>query len=157
MATSAIDKLRAGKKAKIVHPLPERCAHWGPPGASMVIATPAEVDELVKTIPPGKLATVNTVREALAKRHGTTIACPITTGIFLSIVAKAADEMEKMGARRITPWWRVIRSDGKLNDKMPGGVAQHRKRLSVEGFKIVRRGKASLVVDGFESHLAKLS
>jgi len=31
----------------------------------MVISTPAEVDELVATIPRGKLATVDTLRDAL--------------------------------------------------------------------------------------------
>lgn len=156
MATSAVSKLRAGKKPQIVQTLPESCAHWAPPGANMVISTPAEVDELIAQIPKGKLATVNTLREALARRHGTTIACPITTGIFLNIAAKAAAEMEMMGAKRVTPWWRVIKSDGKLNAKMPGGEAEHARRLKAEGIKIVRRGKSAFVVEEFERHLANI-
>lgn len=157
MVTSAIDKLKAGQKPQIVHPLPERIAHWGPPGASMVISTPAEVDELVAMIPKGKLATVNTLRDALAKRHKTTIACPITTGIFFGIVAKASAEREMMGAKRVTPWWRVIKSDGTLNPKMPGGLAEHRKRLEAEGFTVVKKGKANLAVADFERKLAALA
>lgn len=154
MAKSALEKLQSDQKPQIVHPLPDRVAHWGPPGASMVIATPAEVDELVRGIPKGKLATVNTLREALARRHGTTIACPITTGIFLGIAAKAAAEREMMGARRVTPWWRVIKSDGSLNPKMPGGLAEHRKRLVAEGFKIEKKGKAGLAVTDFQNKIA---
>jgi alkylated DNA nucleotide flippase Atl1 len=156
MATSAIEKLRKPQDVKIVHPLPERVAHWGPPGASMVISTPSEIDELVATVPKGKLATINTLRDALAKRHKTTIACPVTTGIFLGIAAKAAAEMEMMGAKRVTPWWRVIKSDGKLNEKMPGGLAEHRRRLQSEGVKVVKSGKADLMVEDFEKRIAKL-
>ena len=132
-------------------------AEWGPPGASMIISTPAEVDELVATIPKGRLATVNTLRDALAKRHKATIACPITTGIFLGITARAAAEMEMMGAKRVTPWWRVLKSEGKLNDKMPGGIVEHRKRLEAEGFTIVRKGKTTLLVEDYESRLAKFA
>lgn len=156
MAMSAIEKLRKPQKAQIVHTLPERVAHWGPPGASMVISTPAEIDELVATIPKGGIATVNTLRDVLAKRHRTTITCPVTTGIFLGIAAKAAAEMEIMGAKRVTPWWRVIKSNGKLNEKMPGGLAEHRKRLEAEGIKVVRSGKSALVVEDFEKRIAKL-
>jgi hypothetical protein len=50
----------------------------------------------------------------------------------------------------------VLKSDGKLNEKMPGGLAQHRKRLAAEGHKVVRKGKASLVVEDFEKRLARL-
>ena len=70
MAMSAIEKLRKPQEAKIVQPLPARVAHWAPPGGSMVISTPSEIDELVRAIPKGKLATVNTLREALARLGG---------------------------------------------------------------------------------------
>jgi len=36
----------------------------------------------MKSIPKGKLITINEVRQMLAKRHGATIGCPITTGIL---------------------------------------------------------------------------
>ncbi|MBL8791740.1 MAG: MGMT family protein [Rhizobiales bacterium] len=156
MAMSAIEKLRKPQEAKIVQPLPPRVAHWAPPGGSMVISTPAEIDDLVRRIPKGKLATVNTLRDAIASAHGTTIACPVTTGIFLNIVAKASAEHEAMGAKRLTPWWRVLKSDGTLNPKMPGGVAEQKKRLQAEGHKVVAKGKASFTVAGFETKLADL-
>jgi alkylated DNA nucleotide flippase Atl1 len=156
MATSAIDKIKAGGDPQIVQPLPERVAHWGPPGGSMVISTPAEVDALIATIPKGRLATINTLRSVLAQRHKVDVACPVTTGIFASIAAKAAAEREMMGAKRVTPWWRVIKSDGTLNPKMPGGLDEHRKRLESEGFTIVKKGRSSLAVADFEKKLAKL-
>jgi hypothetical protein len=156
MAMSAIEKLRKPQVPKIVNHLPDRVAHWGPPGASMVISTPAIIDESVGHIPKGKLTTMAKLREALARHHKTDITCPITTGIFLNIVAKAAAEMQDMGAKRVTPWWRVIQSDGKLNPKFPGGIEGHRKKLEVEGFKIEQRGKSALAVEDYEKRLAKL-
>lgn len=156
MAMSAIDKLRKPQDVKIVHPLPERVAHWGPPGASMVISTPAEIDAIVGRIPKGKLATINHLRDAVAHEHGATIACPVTTGIFFSIVPKAASEMEEMGAKRVTPWWRVLKSDGTLNPKMPGGIAEQKKRLQSEGHTVIAKGKSALTVAGFDTKIARL-
>lgn len=156
MAMSAIEKLRKAQEPEIIKPLPKGVAHWGPPGASMVISTPAEVDALVRRIPKGRLATINTLRAALSQIHGTDIACPVTTGIFFGIVAKAAAEMEQMGARRVAPWWRVLKSDGTLNARMPGGLAEHRRRLEAEGFSVKPKGKSNLVVPNFEKRLASL-
>jgi 6-O-methylguanine DNA methyltransferase, DNA binding domain len=157
MPKSAVEKLRTPAEPRIVKELPLRVQHWGPPGASMAISTPLEIEELVAKIPKGKLATVNTLRKAIARRHKTTITCPVTTGIFLNIVAKAAAEREMMGMTRITPWWRVLKSDGSLNEKMPGGLAAHRKRLAGEGFQVVPKGKTGLAVQDYESKLARLN
>ena len=156
MAKSAVEKLRTPQQARIVRPLPPRVAHWGPPGSSMVISTPAEVDALVNRIPKGKLATLATLRQSLATQHDATIACPVTTGIFMGIVARAAEEREMMGAKRVAPWWRVLTSDGQLNPRMPGGLAEHRRRLEAEGFTIVKAGRSGLLVEGFEQRLARL-
>lgn len=156
MAMSAIEKLRKPQQPKIVHPLPDRVAHWGPPGASMAISTPADIEEVVRKIPKGKLATMATLRDALSRRHGTDIACPITTGIFLGIVARAASEMEVMGAKRVAPWWRVVKTDGTLNPRMPGGVDGQRKRLAAEGLRFASTGKDGVAVVAFESRLCRL-
>lgn len=129
---------------------------WGMAGTRMVISTPAEVDGLIRTIPKGKLASTDTLRAALARRHKADIACPMTTGIFANISAKAAVEEEGMGARRTAPWWRVIKSDGRLNGKLPGGVAGHKRRLAAEGFEFEPAGKKNWRVAGWESKLAKL-
>jgi len=51
----------------------------------------------MKTIPKGKLITINEVRQIPAKRHGGTIGCPITTGIFAWIAANAVAEEAKEG------------------------------------------------------------
>ena len=156
MATSALAKLRGNHQPKVLKTLPERVKHWGPPGASMYISTPLEVDGLIQAIPKGKLATLNTLRDALAKTAGTTIACPVTTGICVSISAQAAAEMAALGAPSITPWWRVLKSDGRLNEKYPGGVSAQRGKLEAEGHGVAADGKRYFKVVGFEAKLAKL-
>lgn len=70
---------------------------WGT--GTMVIPAPREVDELMRRVPKGKLVTINELRAALARKHGVTMACPITTGIFSWIAAHAADEAAREGGQ----------------------------------------------------------
>lgn len=107
---------------------------WGT--GTMVIPAPREVDAMIRTIRKGRTATINDLRNLLAKQHGVDVCCPITTGIFTWIAAHAAAEDEAEGRKRITPWWRVLKSDGKLNPKFPGGVEEHRRRLVAEGVTV---------------------
>jgi hypothetical protein len=141
---------------RIVNELPAGAQHWGPPGATMVISTPQEIESFVAQVPKGKLVTLETLRHVIAERHGTTITCPVTTGLFLNIVARAAEEQVMMGAKRVTPWWRVIRNDGTLNEKFPGGIAEHEKRLAAEGHRFEKRGKTKRAVVVHTHKLAKL-
>jgi hypothetical protein len=156
MAKTAVEKMRTPYEAKIVNELPAGALNWGPPGATMVISTPLEIEGYVRQIPKGKLATLVTLRNVIADQHGTTITCPVTTGIFLGIVARAAAEQEMMGAKRVTPWWRVIRTDGTLNEKFPGGIVEHEKRLKAEGHTVESRGRSKRAVADFEKRLATL-
>jgi hypothetical protein len=125
-------------------------SRWGT--GTMVIPAPREVDELMRRVPKGKLVTINELRVALAKKHSVSIACPITTGIFSWIAAHAANETAQEGGKRITPYWRTLKTGGELNPKYPGGIREISKRLRSEGHKIVWRGKRVLVED-FEHSL----
>jgi hypothetical protein len=125
---------------------------WG--SGTVVIPAPREVDEIMKTVPKGKLITINQIRKALAKRHGATIACPITTGIFAWIAAHAAEEDRADGKKRITPYWRTLKEGGVLNEKYPGGAKMLKKLLAEEGHTITQKGKRFVVLD-FEKHLVK--
>jgi hypothetical protein len=46
---------------------------------TIVIPAPHEVDALMSRVPKGKRTTISRIAEALARRHSTTIGCPITT------------------------------------------------------------------------------
>jgi hypothetical protein len=118
---------------------------WGE--GTMVIPAPLEVDAVMKKVRRGKLTTIDAIRRALAAKHGTTITCPITTGIFAWIAAHAADEAENSGRSRITPYWRTLKSGGELNPKYPGGIKNLRARLAAEGHRVVKKGSRYFVVD----------
>ena len=118
---------------------------WGE--GRFVIPAPREVDALMKQVPTGRVVTINELRAALARKHKTDFACPITTGIFSWIAAHAAAEDEAEGKKRITPYWRTLKLGGEVNPKYPGGVEQIAKRLRSEGHETVAKGKRVLVVD----------
>lgn len=155
MVGTALDQLNKARAPKIVTRLPEGARHWGPPGASMVVSTPAEVDGLIRQVPTGKVTTLDDVRSCLSRRHGTTIACPVSTAIFIGIAARASEEMRAMGEAVVTPFWRVLRPDGSLNPKYPGGIRLQKACLEAEGHQVIQRGKNSFVVE-FEAVLADL-
>src|SRR5690242_19131393 len=126
---------------------------WGT--GTFVIPAPMEVDELMRRVPKGRLTTIDELRRILARRHGATIACPITTGIFAWIAAHAAAEAAAAGKKRITPYWRTLRSGGELNPKYPGGIANLTKQLCREKHSVIQKGKHFFVAD-FEKCLARL-
>ena len=127
------------------------------PKGKMLIPRPLDVDALMRKIERGKLATVAQIRERLARDCGADFACPMTAGIFMRIAAEAAEEDLRSGRKDITPYWRVLRPDGTLNEKFPGGVAAQATRLREEGHTIEagKGTKPHRVVD-FEKHLQKL-
>ena len=122
---------------------------------TFVIPAPIEVDELMRRVPQGKLTTIDELRKSLARRHGTTSACPITTGIFSWIAANAAAEAEAEGVKNTTPYWRTLKSKGELNPKYPGGVIELKRKLVGEGHNVIQKGKR-FFVENFETHLAEL-
>jgi hypothetical protein len=128
-------------------------ARWG--RGTVVIPAPREVDEAMRKVPKGRVVTINEIREHLARKHRATIGCPLTTGIFAWIAAHAAEEAAAEGVKRITPYWRTLKTGGELNPKFPGGVAALKARLEAEGHRVVPRGKRFVVVD-FERVLFKL-
>lgn len=130
---------------------PALSGRWGK--GTVVIPAPREVDSLMKLVPHGKVATINDLRAALARKHRATICCPITTGIFAWIAAHAAEEAAaETGKAAATPWWRTLKSDGRLNPKYPGGIPILRKRLAAEGHKITKRGANYFVSHFVETH-----
>jgi hypothetical protein len=144
-------KRAAGKRAagkswaeKMNHPpKPEVKTLTRPKGANfpagkMLIPTPKLIDETVRKIRKGKTRTVVEIREELAKRYRADYTCPLTTGIFLRIVAENAEEQREQGAARITPYWRVLQKGGALNQKFPGGAAAQARKLRAEGVVLTR-------------------
>jgi hypothetical protein len=130
---------------KIGEAMGKMSLRWG--NGTMVIPAPVEVDALMKQVPKDKVVTINELRAALAAKHKVGFACPLTIGIFSWIAAHAAEEASAAGAKRVTPYWRTLKTGGELNPKYPGGAEGIAKRLRAEGHRIVRKGKRLLVAD----------
>ena len=126
---------------------------WGE--GTFVIPAPREVDSLMRTVKKGKLTTIDELRKSLARKHGATIACPITTGIFAWIAAHASEEASAAGKKNATPYWRTLKTKGELNPKYPGGLIEIKRRLAAEGHKIVQKRKR-FFVENYEKHIATL-
>jgi len=148
------DKLQDAKGLPKVDPLCGRMLErFGP--VTMVIPAPVEVDEIMRSVPAGKLITINEIRATLAKKHNADTACPITTGIFAWIAAHAAEESSATGESDITPYWRTLKTGGELNAKYPGGIDHLRARLESEGHRVLFKGKRA-VVDSYQASLASV-
>ena len=111
-----------------------------PAGGRMLISTPLDVKCAVESLEYGEALTIAAFRDRLAARHGADGACPMTTSIFLKIVAEAA--MEAAGpdlrtsaeAENLTPFWRAVAPEDALAGKLSCGrdfIAQ--RRLSEAG------------------------
>lgn len=130
----------------------EKGKNW--PAGTYCLPAPIEVDAIMKKVPKGRLVTINQIRQILAKRHNADFGCPITTGIFSWIAANAADEMEKAGRKRITPYWRTLKTGGILNEKYPDGLDNLKKRLEAEGHEVIQKGRSKyFMVADFEKSL----
>jgi len=142
-------------KEKFERPISPKVVDDPKSRGKMLVPTPVLVDSLIRKIPRGKLATVNMIRAILARRYNADFSCPLATGWFIKIAAwKAEEDMAIRGMRleQITPYWRVVKADGSLNNKFPGGQERQAERLRNEGHVIIeRRGK--LYVKDFKEHL----
>ena len=137
---------------KVVEITDKMSTRWGT--GTVVIPAPVEVDEIMKKVPRGKLITINQIREIVAQKHGATIGCPLTTGIFANIAARAAEEAAAEGKTNITSYWRTLKSKGELNEKYPGGVEAQAIHLREEGHTIEPgKGNKPPKVKNFEKTL----
>jgi len=148
------EKLKDSKGLPKVEKITDKMSkRWG--SGTVVIPEPMEVDEIMRKVPEGKLTTINEIRATLAKKHGATIGCPITTGIFAWIAANAAEEQRQKEGKNTTPYWRTLKIGGVVNEKYPGGAEAQKRLLEKEGHKVIQKGKKYIILN-YEKSLAKL-
>ena len=123
----------------------------------MLIPRPSDLEGLIKKIRKGKLVTKSELRNRLSADFNADVTCPITAGIFLRIIAEAAEEESGNGKKVITPYWRVVNNDGSLNVNFHGGEKHQAEYLKKEGHKIGKSFKGNrLTVKEFEKKIASL-
>jgi len=137
MATPWRDKLTSetSNYGKIVEIPPAMQEQHG--SGTMLIARPLDIQALIQQIPEGKVLTVRGLMDRLAVDAGTDTTCPMTTGIFLRVVAEVA-ELDRADGNPVAPYWRVLKKGGKLNPKFPGGAVAQAKKLEAEGHEVTR-------------------
>ncbi len=127
------------------------------PKGMMLVPKPLDVDSLIRKVERGKLVTMGQIRERLARDFEADWTCPLTTGIFIRMAAEAAEEDLIEARREPTPYWRVIKTDGSLNEKFPGGTEHQAARLIEEGHTIKsEKGKKPPRVKEFEKSLQEV-
>ncbi len=86
----------------------------------MFVGTPLIVDDYINSIPQGETQTIIGLRNELARRNKCDAMCPVSTSIFIRMVAEAA--IEEMGEGKtvsdVSPFWRVLASDDKITKKL---------------------------------------
>jgi len=133
-------------KSKIVD-IPVKMEKFYGKGKMLHPAT-SKIEELIKTIPKGKVATINTLAKRLSKDFGTDITCPMRTGNILKKIAErySIDTIDFQN-----PFWRIIRSDKLIikSKNMELWAAQ----IEDEGFKLIYTKSDAIKVDVSESEI----
>ena len=92
---------------------------WGHAvGTKMLIPTPLMIQEYINHIELGCFSDVKIMRKDLAIEYGADFTCPMTTGIFLRIVAEYNYEKFSQNETEICPFWRIIDPNSKFSDRL---------------------------------------
>lgn len=92
-------------------------------GNTMLISSPGEIANYLSRIPPGETRTMDRLRNELARKAGANAMCPVTTAIYLRVVAEVAltDLAEGRRLDEVVPFWRVVTPDSKVAKKLSCG------------------------------------
>jgi len=95
---------------------------WGgmQPGDTMLVATPLMVDSYIREIPHGQTKTIPQMRADLAAQQNCAGTCPMSTSIFVRMVADAAleDIADGKTISNVSPFWRMVTSRDKMAKKL---------------------------------------
>ena len=107
-------------------------------GEQMLISTPSAIDAYIRSIPAGHHTPIKVMRNDLAIEQCADKTCPVTTGIFLRIVAEKAHEewLNGIPLNDITPFWRVIDQKAPIVKKLSFGYAFIAEQRRKEGLPL---------------------
>ena len=101
-------------------------------GTLMFIGSPGVIANYISRIPQGETRSIERMRNELARKKGAGAMCPVTTAIYLKVVAEVAlDDLEAGTPRAdVVPFWRVIDPGSKIARRLSCGddaIAHHRR------------------------------
>lgn len=129
---------RAGWEAKLRPDLEPKVVDDPRQGGRMLVATPLAVAAEVAKVRRGEVLTAGELRARLARHFHADRTCPLSTGIFLAIVAGAVSEDLRRGRKPRWPVWRVVADDGSLHPKWPLDARWRAAMLREEGLRVLR-------------------
>jgi hypothetical protein len=93
-------------------------------GTTLFIATPGLIANYVARIPAGEVREIRRLRNELARRNDAEATCPVTTAIYLRVVAEAAwdDLQDGVPIDRVVPFWRAIEPDSPIARRLRCGA-----------------------------------
>lgn len=103
-----------------------------PQGAKLHISSPQEIAAELQTLEPGTTLSIQAFRQRLAEKNGCDATCPVSTSLFLRIVAECTWEayQQKGSMQDLCPFWRVLDPASALARKLsfdPAWVALQRE------------------------------
>lgn len=108
-----------------------------PAGSRLFVATPRIVEDYLRRIPRGEVRTLQRMRRDLARRHRCEATCPVSTSVFLRMVAEAPIEALHEGAPvdSVAAFWRVVEPGSTVARKLSVDDAWLRDRRGEEGIE----------------------
>lgn len=90
-------------------------------GSRLHISSPREIAEALKKIPRGESVSLQQFRKNIARTQACDATCPVSTSLFLRIVAEYAWEEHSersVPLADLPPFWRVIEPGTPLSKKL---------------------------------------
>jgi hypothetical protein len=153
-AASSLPKQKSDEEERNVEPkedavvdIPkERVGFFGGAG-KMLLPGPATVAAQIENVPPRKLITTNLLCQKLTQQFNVRGTCPVTTQKALQAIAH--DPSNEVA------YWRVVKANGELMTRFPGGAEGQAELLRKEGFTLDRKGKVPKVAN-FRENLVRV-
>jgi hypothetical protein len=89
-------------------------------GTTMLVGSPEMIATYIKAIPSGETRSVVRMRNELARKNDAQAMCPVSTAIFLRVVAEVAltDLRNGKAPTEVVPFWRAIEPDAKIATRL---------------------------------------
>lgn len=105
-----------------------------PAGTLMYIGSPGIFANYISAVPRGERRTVARMRTDLARRNGCEATCPVTTAIFLRVVAETAlaDLEAGKSTHEVVPFWRVVEPGSTIARKLSCAPDYHEHLIAMD-------------------------
>ncbi len=98
---------------------------------TMYVPSPLDIAQYIQAIPYGETRDLADIRRTLAEHHQVDITCPSRTTLYWKWLAAYSDSINNAPSHYTIPWWRVLKN-GKPHPTLPGGSANHLRRIQAE-------------------------